>query len=281
MTDFRKVPNSYFLGADLVATRDSEDGRQSVRLNIKEGLCAVEVRDDETYHGDTRELIETIGEEHAQSLYERQQEDYFRWADEQAKEAGFGGVFQAGRSGGWAAVEDTRYIDLEAARPMGPLDDDDAAMFEARDRFVALAFELDAAIADYRERWIESMREESYAVEARQRGRNAAEAAATWTVDGNTKRDHALRVLGMIRAGDPEADDYLPNRPNLSGEFSDAPTVQSLTAEIIGAETEPYGDEIEPYMDVVADAFEDGVGEAFEPACERELIRFVGEETTA
>lgn len=117
-----------------------------------------------------------------------------------------------------------------------------------------------------------------YVPAAREMGEEMAKAAATWTTDGNQDVAERARVLAMLRDGDPEAYDYLPNEPNLSGEFADDPTPRNLFEGIIGrapeldslsAESEDGGT-----VDTLCTAFEDGVSEAFSAACEAELIKF-------
>jgi hypothetical protein len=97
-------------------------------------------------------------------------------------------------------------------------------------------------------------------------GADAGRSAASWVIDGNTSADHVARVVAMLEAGDPEADEYLPATPNLSGEWADDPTPLSLARDITG-EDDPAPDAI----DALADAFERGVAETFVPECERIL----------
>lgn len=103
-------------------------------------------------------------------------------------------------------------------------------------------------------------------------GTDAAEAAASWIVDGNSDVEGARRLLSQLQDGDPAADDFLPARPDLSGEFADAPTPQTLFAAIVGRDPESIADG--ELMDALADAWEEGVSDAFTPACERQLIDF-------
>lgn len=109
-------------------------------------------------------------------------------------------------------------------------------------------------------------------------GAEAAEAAASWIVDGNTKREFIPAVLELIEAGDPRADEYLPAMPSLSGEWADSPTPQSLAADILGADWDTHGYNApdflaEELVDELADAWEQGVADTFESACEAELRR--------
>ncbi len=98
-------------------------------------------------------------------------------------------------------------------------------------------------------------------------GRNAALAAASWIIDGNTKHEAIVCLAKLMDAGDPAADDYLPAMPNLSGEWSGDPTPTSLYRDITGNETLHSH-----VIDALADAFEQGVADHFHVECER-IIR--------
>jgi hypothetical protein len=108
--------------------------------------------------------------------------------------------------------------------------------------------------------------------EAYELGVKAAIAAASWVIDGNTPQDHIARMVAWLDDGDPWAYDYLPAMPDLSGEWADGPTPRSLYAEIIGDErdedNDPHPGELE---DEIADAWEAGVSDTFQPECERIL----------
>jgi hypothetical protein len=111
--------------------------------------------------------------------------------------------------------------------------------------------------------------------EAFELGAAAGIAAASWVADGNTSPEHYARVLAMTDDGDPQASDYLPAIPNLSGEWADAPTPHTLYREITGndpadriSEDEDADGEI---VDAIADAWEAGVASTFESECERIL----------
>lgn len=125
----------------------------------------------------------------------------------------------------------------------------------------------DAAIRERRER--EAERLEELEDSARELGEDAAKSAASWATDGNSDVAERRRVLEMLRNGDPAADDFIPRRPDLSGEFADAPTPQSVARELTG-EDDPDSE----IIDALADAWLDGVSDAFGPAVEAELIRF-------
>ncbi len=62
---------------------------------------------------------------------------------------------------------------------------------------------------------------------ARKDGRDAGKAAASWCFDGNTTRETYLAFLKGAEDGDPAVLDRF-NLPNLSGEYADDPTPQSL-----------------------------------------------------
>ena len=98
-------------------------------------------------------------------------------------------------------------------------------------------------------------------------GRTHALNAASWIIDGGDSTEHYRRLLEMIEAGDPELYDFLPNSPNLSGEWADDLTPLRLVTEIAGDEIDP-----DPIIDALAEAFEAGVDETFMDECER-LIR--------
>ncbi len=101
---------------------------------------------------------------------------------------------------------------------------------------------------------------------AYERGRDAALAAASWVTDGNESDESRRRKLAMLEDGDPAIDQFLPNTPNLSGEWADDPTPLSLARDITGGDDLP-----EDLTDALADEFERGVDDHFSAACEREL----------
>ena len=136
-------------------------------------------------------------------------------------------------------------------------------------------------------------------------GRDAGETAGSWACDGNTDPAAIRRVLRMLDNGDPFADYYLPQYPDLSGQWADSPTPDSLAREImadvlledypcpvcggagcyigsgIGAgyvacdctDDAPSPD----VVDAIARAWEEGVSDTFRDACERELRAFLPE----
>jgi hypothetical protein len=109
--------------------------------------------------------------------------------------------------------------------------------------------------------------------EAHRMGVAAAEAAASWCVDGNSDPEGIRRILAMLDDGDPMAYDLLPQAPNLSGEWAGEPTPASLYESIVGefAEQDPE------VADAIAGAWEEGVSATFEQACKRKLRAFLPE----
>lgn len=118
-----------------------------------------------------------------------------------------------------------------------------------------------------------------YEREAYQRGADAALNAASWVVDGNTKRDLIPALLKMIDDGDPAMEAYLPAEPNLSGEWADDLTPTRLYEEITGrdhSESEAdaglgYETLVGRELDAIANAFEEGVSDTFMTEIERIL----------
>jgi hypothetical protein len=112
--------------------------------------------------------------------------------------------------------------------------------------------------------------------EATKMGREAGIAAASWVTDGNTSREHYVRLAQMMDDGDPQLDDLLPARPNLSGEWADAPTPRSLFEDITGmdahAESSWNCDAYQAVLEPICEAWEQGCDEAFTQECER-LVR--------
>ena len=85
---------------------------------------------------------------------------------------------------------------------------------------------------------------------ARDLGRDAGKAAASWFFDGNTSAETYARVLQGLEDGDPEVMGSLPSGP-LSGEWAGDRTPASLLAELDLSEDDDRVDDI-------CDAFEDG-----------------------
>lgn len=111
---------------------------------------------------------------------------------------------------------------------------------------------------------------------AKQLGQDHANNAASWSYDGNSDREERGQVLEMLAAGDPAAWEYLPPAPNLSGEFAGELTPQRLAVQIVGSDLDNIEDE-STLIDELCNAYEEGVDETFESACEIELIEFCEE----
>lgn len=112
---------------------------------------------------------------------------------------------------------------------------------------------------------------EDCVAKAKELGSEAARNAATWAVDGNTSQGHIQRVLKMFDDGDPAVDDYLPARPDLSGEWADSPTPNSIVEEV----TSSTGSVVnEAGREAIIDAWEEGVSETFAEACEAEFRKW-------
>lgn len=102
---------------------------------------------------------------------------------------------------------------------------------------------------------------------ARYLGADAAIAAATWV---EMSESDAKSILSDI---DPEVmDRYEP--PNLSGEWADDPTSDSLFREVWG---EPYSEDIEDgAVDAVSDAWEEGRDTVWNDALHAVALRTLG-----
>lgn len=111
--------------------------------------------------------------------------------------------------------------------------------------------------------------------DAKELGEEHAKAAAGWIVDGNTDLASAERLLGMLRDGDPAAEQYLPKQPNLSGEYAEDLTPAALYREIVGdhifIDMEP--ERFETLTTELCDAYETG-GDVFGVCCEKTLEKF-------
>lgn len=110
----------------------------------------------------------------------------------------------------------------------------------------------------------------TWEAEAFKLGAEAAHTAASWT-----STEHPARILAMLDAGDPAADDYLPARPDLSGEWADNPTPASLFESVTGldahAEATFNQGAYQAVLEGICAAFERGVDETFAGAVEAEL----------
>jgi hypothetical protein len=97
-------------------------------------------------------------------------------------------------------------------------------------------------------------------------GKQHAINAASWIIDGNTPTEHIARMVQWLDDGDPQADDYLPRRPDLSGEWADEATPRDLAQDILGEDAPDAA-----ILEGLCDAYEAGVSENFEAECERIL----------
>lgn len=114
-----------------------------------------------------------------------------------------------------------------------------------------------------------------YVEQARELGREAGRNAGSWAADGNTSADHIRKVLAMLDAGDPAADEFLPSAPRLTdadgGYDDDTAAAGALYVDLTG-EAEPGR---EDDVDALADAWEQGRDETFRRACEQTLRSFL------
>lgn len=109
--------------------------------------------------------------------------------------------------------------------------------------------------------------------DAREAGRTAGRAAGSDAADGNTDPDAIRETLRLLADGDPAVEQFLPSRPDLSGEWSGDPTPASLIEDYL-YHGEPEDADLED-ADALADAWEEGVSETFEAACEETLRGFL------
>lgn len=100
---------------------------------------------------------------------------------------------------------------------------------------------------------------------ARELGREAGRAAATWYFDGNTADETYAAVRRGIDEGDPAILDTF-KVPDLSGEWADSPTPASIMAEVY-ARPERHADA----EDDVCRAWEDGAQEGYIEEIDRAL----------
>lgn len=91
--------------------------------------------------------------------------------------------------------------------------------------------------------------------DAKKEGARAGHAAATWFEPSD-------RVIEMIEDGDPEADEYMPRRPNLSGEFAG----ESMN-EILGVEADDDPDDV----DEIANIWEAAAQQAYDEEINRAI----------
>ncbi len=110
--------------------------------------------------------------------------------------------------------------------------------------------------------------------EVRELGRVAGRNAGSWAADGNTSADHIRRVLAWIGDGDGREDQFLPDTPNLSGEWADAPTERDIFREIVGGDHEDDPGYLDA-RELLGNAWDEGVSETFMDACVAELRAFL------
>lgn len=124
----------------------------------------------------------------------------------------------------------------------------------------------------------EELERAQWIAEAKKLGEDHGRAAATWTINGNNDVSERANVLQMMRDGDPAVDDYLPQLPVLSGEYTDGLTPKKLFEDITGrdshADASYNGDAYGQLVEELCDAYDEGVSDVFTSACETELIKF-------
>lgn len=164
--------NSYFSGHDGRVSRP--DGR-SITINAYDRRMAVNVKDHNSFYSGMPEEVERMAREldpelefggPIDSLYEAAREGWWDDATETAEFHGFGKVWSAGRSGGWATIDGTEGLVGDFATDYGDRGDAEE-MTELRDRFLALAFDLVEMIEHSRDWFYEMVREEYAELEAR------------------------------------------------------------------------------------------------------------------
>ncbi len=110
--------------------------------------------------------------------------------------------------------------------------------------------------------------------EAYELGREHAIAQASWVIDGHTAHEAIVRVIALLDDGDDIAD-YLPARPNLSGEWADHLTPRRLYEEITGRDAHSDAtwnqDAYQAALESLCEAYEEGVDDHFYQECERVL----------
>lgn len=135
---FENVSNSYFMGNDVRVERD--DG-ETIVINGKDGMCAVRVKDYWTVPERAKDahakLTEADKEATIESAYESARAQFWSDAEELSLERDLGGVYSAGRSGGWCCIASTSEDDWP--RIAHPEDEDDR---EFRDNILELMFEV-------------------------------------------------------------------------------------------------------------------------------------------
>lgn len=115
---------------------------------------------------------------------------------------------------------------------------------------------------------VESSEHDAWLAQARYLGADAALAAASWLTMSEAD---ARSILDDV---DPEVMDRYP-APNLSGEFADDPTPDSLTLEITGLSSWQH-ERDEPAQEI-ADAWEEGRDSVWDDALQAHALRLLGE----
>lgn len=105
-------------------------------------------------------------------------------------------------------------------------------------------------------------------------GASHAHTAATWVTDGNESDESRAQKLKYIQEGDPAMYQYLPRRPDLSGELSDSYDAATLIEEVTGRNAEDVDHED---RETIVGAWENAVDEHFVSACEVELMKWVND----
>lgn len=150
---FRTHGNSYFNGNDVEV--EHPNGETAI-VQIKDGMWAVNVKDERRvpeYPADVRLALANLPEAVVDSLTEQAKATWWSSADDIAKDHGFDGISQAGRSGGWAALDSTQGWD--AATLEHPADSQQTT---ERDRFLRAAFALVKSMDDAYEDFYARMR---------------------------------------------------------------------------------------------------------------------------
>lgn len=222
-------PNPYWNGRDFRLYRD---GEPVAKIGMRDGAPVVDVRDRHLYDAAERELIDAVGEDAAQRIYDGCAETFWNIdAQAIAEGHGFERCYSAGRSSGWAQPDPTQswpetvglterpagvgeyaVVDDTDNTIVGVFDDLDAAedyaengygdgasvdyemmrAFDERERFYRFAEAITAAVEGAREMYLDELREA--ASEARR-----IAAAPEWIVEEVTThrvkaddRDEAL-----------------------------------------------------------------------------------------
>lgn len=186
---FDTKPNSYFQGRDVRVSSEKRGG--TVILNEKDGMWAVNVKDDETlrdYPADVQLAIANLPEGVIEGIAERVREQWWREANELADNHDFeDGVTQEGREGGWMAV-----INTKTWEPSTLLDPSEPWEERDRNRFLALAFDAIANMDHARQNFFTEVRE------AHQELQHELLAASEWVGAHVRSLDGENFVIGLV-----------------------------------------------------------------------------------